>query len=347
MSEAPASKGVDRANIRLQIYRGARLDANYIVMNSLATVVAGYGLLADSTAVVIGAMLMAMLLGPILGLALGLIDGDTRLLVRAAVAEAAGVALVLTLGFGIGLLNADLPITREILARTQPNVLDLGIALAGGAAASYAMCVPRVSASMVGVAIATALAPPLTACGICLSRGLFGEAAGAFLMFFINLVAIQFSSSVVLAAFGLHGFWGERAKQPGYWRRLGVDIGLLLLLAIFLSNRLSHTVSRQKAEDLVRRTLDASLAGIPGARLVETRIAEVGEGRRVVAVVRSPRAVRPSEVAAAESELTSALGAPVALRVRSVLTEEATRDGLIRARVSTEESEWEWHALSQ
>ncbi len=331
MSQQLAAEGIDRAGIRLQIYRGARLDSNYLVMNALATIVAAYGLLSDSTAVVIGAMLLAMLLGPILGLALGLVDGNTRLLVRSAVAEVAGAGLVLAVGFAIGLMNRDLPITREILVRTEPNLLDLGIALAGGAAAAYAICVPKVSAGMVGVAIATALAPPLTACGICLSRGMLAEAAGAFLLFFTNLVAIQFASSLVLAAFGLHAFSKERSREPGFQRRIAVDAALLAALVVFLSDRLGHSISVRRAEDTARRTLESVAARIPGARVIEVNLTEREDQRNLVAVVRTPRAFRPPEVAQAESALRSALGGEVTLRVRSVLTEEATSQGVLSA----------------
>jgi len=313
---------LDRAELRLQVYRAARLDLNYILMNSLATVVAAYGLLANSAIAVVGAMLMAMLLG----LALGLVDGDGRLLRRAAVAEVAGACLVLSLGTILGFLHRDLPITTEILARTQPNLLDLMIALAGGAAGAYSTCSPRVAAGMVGVAISTSLAPPLTACGICLSRGLLPEAGGALLLFVTNLVAIQFACSVTLAALGYHSF-RRLGSDQNYWRRIALDIGLLLALAAILAGRLAETLSMYRYQDSVQRILAPWVTRFPGARLVETRYAPAGEGAWVVAVVRTPRPITSDQIAEIEPRLPQSESGRTLLRVRSVLTEESTARG--------------------
>ena len=91
-----------RTEVRRSIVEGSKLSAPYLVMNALATAVASYGLLADSAAVVIGAMIIAMLLGPIMGLALALVDGDTRLLRDALIAEAVGALMVVFIGGFIG-----------------------------------------------------------------------------------------------------------------------------------------------------------------------------------------------------------------------------------------------------
>lgn len=85
-------------------------------------------------------------------------------------AEFVGVAVVMPIAYCIGKLNQDLPLTSEILSRTDPGIFDLIIALAGGAAGAYAAVSPRLSTGVVGVAISTALVPPLAACGICLAR---------------------------------------------------------------------------------------------------------------------------------------------------------------------------------
>ena len=111
-------------------------------MNALAAIVACYGLLENSVAVIIGAMIIALLMGPITGMALALVDGDQLLLRQALLAEAAGAALVLLLSFTIGKIHAEMTLGSEILGRTSPNVLDLIIALAGGAAGAYATISP-------------------------------------------------------------------------------------------------------------------------------------------------------------------------------------------------------------
>ena len=168
-----------RAETKLAVADNARLSVGYFVMNAAATLIAGYGLLANSEAVVIGAMLIAMLYGPILGIGLALAELDGRMLTSALTTEVLGVIWVVAIGIGIGWLHANVPLSEQLLARTTPNLLDMMIALVGGAAGAYAAVAKRISGAVVGVAIATALCPPLTACGILIARGYLQLAGGA------------------------------------------------------------------------------------------------------------------------------------------------------------------------
>ena len=144
----------------------------YFLMNAAATLIAGFGLFEDSPAVIIGAMLIAALLGPIQGMAMALAESNLKLLRTSLIAEILGAALVLALGIALGTIDRVSPLGHEILARTAPNILDLLIGLVGGAAASFAIATPGLGSMAVGVAIATALVPPLTTCGILIARGL-------------------------------------------------------------------------------------------------------------------------------------------------------------------------------
>lgn len=317
------------AEVRRSISVGARLSSPYLVMNALATVVASYGLLADSTAVVIGAMIIAMLLGPIMGLALAMVDGDTSLFRNSMVAEVLGAGLVVGIGALIGRLHFDIGITPEILSRTQPNLLDLAIALAGGAAGAYATASPRVSVGLVGVAISTALVPPLASCGICLSRGLIPQASGAFILFATNLVAIQCAASVVLYIFGFHNITQRQAGDRGYLRRLLVDGTIFVGLAVFLYFQLAATVAQRRFEELVRERLQRGIIGIPGAYLAETRFVVQGKRQIVIAVVRVPNSITPIQTAQLQTLLGKPEGRPVELHVRSLLTKETTSQGYL------------------
>jgi len=106
-------------------------------MNAAATLLAGFGLLQNSPAVIIGAMLVAMLLGPIVGIALGLAEADVTLLGRSLVAEVVGVIWVLTIAYVLGTASRSLSIGSEILNRTSPTILDLLIGLVGGLAGAF------------------------------------------------------------------------------------------------------------------------------------------------------------------------------------------------------------------
>jgi len=151
-------------------------------MNVLATVIACYGLFENSPAVVIGAMIIAMLLGPISGVALGLVERNNPLLRRALSTLAGGVSVVYGTAFLVGLVHSEFPLTGEIYTRTAPNLMDLLIALGGGAAGAYAMVSPRLSVAAVGVAISTALVPPLSSSAICVARGEYRLGLGALLL---------------------------------------------------------------------------------------------------------------------------------------------------------------------
>src|SRR3954452_7459063 len=117
MSSPPLARAdeprVSRETIRRNLRDNAVFDTAFVVMNALATVVASYGLLQDSAAVVIGAMVIATLLGPTFGLALALVEGDNRLLRKALLAAVGGVGLSLCIALFIGVIHQDAPLTRE------------------------------------------------------------------------------------------------------------------------------------------------------------------------------------------------------------------------------------------
>ncbi len=312
-----------REAIRMAIHGNAALSAPYLIMNGLSAVVATYGLLQNSAAVVIGAMIIALLLGPITGMALALVEGDNRNLFRCILAEIAGVALVLGVGFIIGFVHRDLPIGSEILGRTAPTVLDLAIAIAAGAAGAYAALTPRISSSLVGVAIATAVVPPLCACAICLSRGLFKAGGGAFLLFITNIVAIQCATSIVLA---LNGYASNSMlKGKKFVQQFGPSVVLLGSLAIFLAYSLQRAVARESLRSAAERYLRGEIEHNGAAHLADMRMSPniEGSGTRITAVVRAPWIIVPQSCGRLETGLRRAIGREdIKLHVRTILTRE-------------------------
>jgi uncharacterized hydrophobic protein (TIGR00271 family) len=328
-----------RNSVRQAINSGSKLDKPYVFMNAMATVVASYGLLEDSPAVVIGAMVIATLLGPIMALALGLVEGDTALLRRALIVEGLGALLVVLISLVIGWVHRDLPLTHEILSRTTPNLLDLMIALAGGAAGAYATVTPSLSAGLVGVAIATALVPPLGACGICLSRGDTSLAAGAFILFLTNLVAIQCASSVVMFVSGFHWVTDPGVNARRFKFRLIVDGAAFILLAAFLFSQLERSVQERQFEDGVKSAIEAGLKSISGAYLVETRYRAKAQKNVVVAVVRVPNSITPQETETIQKLMPRQGGLETELHVRSLLTKETTAKGYVYVGPSVDDPE--------
>lgn len=290
------------------------------VMNALATVIACYGLLANSPAVVIGAMVVAMLLGSISGVALGLNESDGPLLRVALRTLVGGILWILAIAAIVGFIHRDVPLTGEILSRTDARLFDLIIALAGGAAGAIAVLSPKVGTAIVGVAVATALVPPLAAAGMLVARGEFVLAGGAALLAFTNIVAIQLAFSAV---FWIAGY--RRATSFGelvfvtFLRRALPSLVLVAVLAAILGWQLHNAIARSlfetKVHSILRRQFDSSA----GSRLIDVHFVKETGTTIVSAVVRGTTLPSAADVDAAQRDLPpSPDGTKLALRVRFV-----------------------------
>lgn len=333
MTPAPVADA--RSTARANIAANSQFDVAYIVMNGLATVIACYGLFSNSPAVVIGAMIIAMLLGPISGVALGLVDNDNALLRTALGTLGGGIAVVFVTALVLGVVHRDIPLTAEIYARTSPNLMDLMIGLGGGAAGAYAMTSPRLSVAFVGVAIATALVPPLASSAVCLARGEFSLASGAFLLALTNIVAIQVASSLVMWLGGFRG--GSQTIHVSELKRNLLSLVLLGALAIVLAIQFRRIIQSEVYEATVRTALNAAAMDHAGAYLADLRVRKAGDRAVVVAVYRTPTPFTPADVAALESRVPRMPGASeLELRIRSVPVTVASRSGYVFSSDATE-----------
>lgn len=183
----------------------------------LSTAIAVFGILADSTAVVIGAMLVAPLMFPVLGIAAAVVMGWPRRVFRRSILVAAGSVLAILLAAVISFVvpGRETPLPVELMARTSPNLLDLGIALAAGAAGAYGQVRRHAADALTGVAVAVALVPPLAVVGVTLQLTEWQLALGAGLLFLANVVGIVIAASATFLAAGfvpgrnpLHGHTG-------------------------------------------------------------------------------------------------------------------------------------------
>lgn len=250
---------------------------DYFLLVVLSCGIATFGLLTDSAAVIIGAMLVAPLMSPILGLSLASVAGQQRMFRNAVLALIEGVLLAILLSTLIGWIAQVLPfdmlveVPKEIMARTRPSPFDLGIALAGGAAAAYALAQPRISAALPGVAIATALMPPVCTVGIGISLGDANITLGASLLFLTNLAAISFAGILVFAALGF-----RPVNLENTWhhipRSLFISASLVMVIAIPLVMLTMRIVSQAHAQQDVRTAVIAELSGLPEAQLVDISI---------------------------------------------------------------------------
>jgi uncharacterized hydrophobic protein (TIGR00271 family) len=182
---------------------------DFFLLSILSILMAVFGLLLDSVAVIIGSMLIAPLLSPILGISLGIVMADGRLIfrsfwtvVKAISFSVPSAAIASLLFFSLADLGSEL--NGEILSRTEPSILYIAVAIIAGLAASFAMIKPQLNASLPGVAISVALIPPLAVTGIGLARFDWAMMTDSFILFLMNAVGIIFASMVIFSLMNLY-----------------------------------------------------------------------------------------------------------------------------------------------
>ena len=297
---------VNYPEVRVAIEANALPSRMFFVMNVLSAIIASYGLITNSAAVVIGAMLVAMMLGPITGIALATIDYRLPLLRKSLLTLIAGVSLVVMVGFVVGSLHNGQPLTAEILSRTQPTSMDLMIALAGGTAGAYAMVSPHLSVAVVGVAVATALVPPLAASGILLSHGEMYLGLGALILAITNIIAIQFTNALVLWVLGFRRLVKDDYKSNTFltfMRRNAVSLSLLIGLGIYLSINLKTNARQQKFENNVNETINSYFED-KGNVLTNTQFDKTDDHQVVRAVIRGETTPSSYDVQQIEATIT-------------------------------------------
>ncbi|WP_367106104.1 TIGR00341 family protein [uncultured Psychrobacter sp.] len=288
IAEQFSNQKVDYPEVRVKIEANALPSKMYFIMNVLSAIIASYGLVANSAAVVIGAMLVAMMLGPITGIALAIIDHRMPLLRKSLFTVTAGVSLVVLVGFIVGWLHNEQPLTAEILSRTQPTSMDLMIALAGGTAGAYAMVSPHLSVAVVGVAVATALVPPLAASGILFANGEMQLGLGALLLAITNIIAIQFTNALVLWLLGFRRLVDDDYKTHTFYtfcRRNAVTLLLLAGLGTYLTINLNKNANQQTFENNVKTAINNHFIN-KGNVLTNTQFDNTGERLTIRAVIR-------------------------------------------------------------
>ena len=208
--------------------------SRYWLLLPLSAVIAAAGVVADSTATVIGAMIVAPLMIPILGLVLAVMSSDGSNFRRCLLLLLAGSAAVVALAWVVGLV-VPYPVvgatSGQVVSRISPRAIDLVAALATGAVGSVALARSDISDTLPGVAIAISLVPPLAVVGLTLESGAPDQALGSFLLFATNVIAILASGIVVMAFYRLRPSPDTARASSGH-RIAIVVIGLLMAAVI-------------------------------------------------------------------------------------------------------------------
>lgn len=299
---------------------------DYYLMVVLSCSIATLGLIINSPAVIIGAMLLAPLMSPIIGIGLASIIGDARILRSSMIALFGGAALAISLSFLLTLENKLLPfvslqeIPGEILSRTRPTPIDLVIALAGGIAAAYALTKPNLSAALPGVAIATALMPPLCTIGTGLALGRLDIAGGATLLFITNAITIAFASAFV---FFLRGFSASARRTGQRLPRSLIISAILVILLLVPLTIFSVKFFREAADNrMINQVVSLEVGKLPGARLLDINTVREENNLAMVITIRTRNAINYDTVVRLQENIVAALDRPISLKIEQVIAEE-------------------------
>ena len=296
------------------------------VMLLLSVAIATFAVLQDSTAVVIGAMLIAPLMTPILGLSGAIVNGWARRAVSSlrlvALGALGGIVLSAVLARWVPVL-ASLDTNGQVTSRTSPTLLDLLIAVAAGAAGAFATVNTRVAPSIAGVAIAVALVPPLSVVGITLSAGRTDDAFGALLLFLTNFVSIVLSAALVFVLGGFADPRVLRMRSRTVLVTMAPFVAVALVILVPLVYTGSGIVSQANQENDARHEVDAWLGPATGITVVRIDVTDEGVDVNLTGTPPLP------PVEPLQEDISAAFGSPTQVTVEFAPSEIVTiqRDG--------------------
>ena len=256
--------------------------------------------------------------------------GDLRLLGVAAESTVKGIALSIFVAAAVTIISPISSPTGEIMARTAPNLLDLLVALASGAAAGYAISRKEVAAALPGVAIAAALVPPLCVIGYGIGTSQLTMVTGASLLFITNLVAIIFAASLTFLALGFHPARTERGELM---RALQIAVASLAIISIILVSATASTVDNEKRRSRVEAVFNQEVIARAG-KVRDMTIERTGSGflikASIISFVENP--LTHEAVAQMQQDLTEAAGGPVTVEVAVIFASQVGLEGADRCR---------------
>lgn len=233
LEKTSSKSSTSREALYQSIEQNAHLDYNYLLLVVLSTIVASVGMLEDSVAVVIGAMVIAPLLGPNIALTFGTVLGDSKLMLQALITLLIGASLALIVAYALSWIYPVQEYNHEILSRTHVNYSSALMALASGAAAALSMTT-GLSSVLVGVMVAVAILPPTCVLGLMLGYQQFQYALDAFMLLAINVACINLSGIIVFLAKGIRPRTGGDKRKAKKTAIIYVLVWCLLLVTLLI-----------------------------------------------------------------------------------------------------------------
>ncbi|AFY73941.1 putative membrane protein [Synechococcus sp. PCC 7502] len=292
--------------ITAELLDEAKLDIPYLVLVISSCAIATFGLLSNSAGVIIGAMIIAPLMLPIRALGFGALVGDSLLFRQSAISLAIGVSIGIVLSCTLGWIAGISSFGSEILARTQPTLLDLGIAVAAGGIGGYAKVESKVSGTVAGTAIAVALMPPVCVIGLGLSQANWAFSWGASLLFLTNLLGISLACMLAFLGSGYAPFTQAR-------KALVTALALTSIIAIPLGFGFSQLVNQARLETSLRQALLTQTETFRRLGLIRFRTNWLANPPEVNLNVYAQDPVTPRQVELLEEFVQKQMGRPFTL----------------------------------
>ncbi|ABC64464.1 DUF389 domain-containing protein [Erythrobacter litoralis] len=294
-----------------EVLEGTRSESlytpRYVFMICMSAGIAVLGLLLSSPAVVIGAMLLSPLMSPIIGAGFALATGDFDWLRRCSRALLYGSVIAILFCAAIVFISPLQTVTTEIAARTRPNLFDLLVALFSALAGAYAVIRGKMG-TIVGVAIATALMPPLAVVGFGLATFNWTVFGGSLMLFVTNLVTIMLTAALMARFYGFQTRLSQKQTRVQ-------DVGMLvafIALAIPLGLSLQTITWEARATNQIKAVIEEAF--VENARINQLEIAFDSDPMRIETSVFTPEFERSAESEVAR-RLERILDRPVAIEI--------------------------------
>lgn len=277
------SKEKQDLNVFKLLSDGARPTIEYYILTILSCIIATTGLIQGSTATIIGAMIVAPLMTPILAFSLGVIWGDIDLIKISMQSIVKGTVIAILISALIAYLVPIPTYSGEIIARTKPSLFDIIVAVASGIVGAYGNANKKISNTLVGIAIAVALMPPLCTIGIGLGKFNIEIATGATILFIINLVSISLAGAIVFWAMKIHPVLadeGQIKKRALY--QIAMSIIILVAISIPVGIYMWDGFKIATSQETVRKVM---LQDYPGLSIFQMKTERIRHGHRLILII--------------------------------------------------------------
>lgn len=281
---------------------GARPTIEYYILTVLSCIIATTGLIQGSTATIIGAMIVAPLMTPILAFSLGVIWGDIDLIKTSMQSIAKGAIIAILISALIAYL-VPIPIySAEIIARTKPSLFDIIVAVASGIVGAYGNANKKISSTLVGIAIAVALMPPLCTIGIGVGKFSREIATGATILFIINLVSISLAGAIVFWAMKIHPVLADavEVKKRALYQ-IVLSIIILVAISVPVGIYMWDGFKIATSQERVRKVI---LQDYPGYSIFQMKTETTSGGYRLMLILSGKTQPGPEQISLLKDRIT-------------------------------------------